>query len=231
MNFVEQHTWNHLSDHITRLDPDRQGLCVDVGLGDGDYYFEWFAGLGYDTIAIEPLPTEGALRAVEASRASLVQAALGDRVGEAKLFTARNIHSLYDGLWGEAENSHTVPMLTWQNVLETDDRVTALKLDIEGAENMVIRQLWSRPLPAVLSFEFGGVWQRNTGRGPWSMERVASLLHSLRTLHGLGYRHGVVIASGNTDSILFITLERRMDIDALFSPDCGWGNIVVWRET
>lgn len=232
MNFVETNTWQHFHDHIQRLDPDRRGWCIDVGIGDDDYYFEWFFKLGYPTLAIEPLPTDKANRAVEDSHVAFMQAALGAANGETHLHTARGIHSLYDGLWGESVASEVVKIATWKTVLERTgiNRITALKLDIEGAESLIIRQLEGNPLPAVLSFEFGGVWTRASGHGPWGMARTAEVMLSLRLLWGLGYREGVVISSGDSDHVQPITLERRMDIDKLFSPDCGWGNIVVWRE-
>lgn len=232
MNFVEQNTWNHLSDHITRLDPERLGWCVDVGIGEGDYYFEWFAQLGYKTLAIEPLPTEAARQAVESSGATFIEAALGATDGEVQLHTARGIHSTHKGLWGESEEVRTVSAMKWRQVIERVgiDRITALKLDIEGSEGIVIRQLWDCPLPSVLSFEFGGVWARSSGCGQWSVQGVMELLVNLRELWKLEYREGVVISSGDSDRVLPIVLERRMDIEALFTPDCNWGNIVVWQE-
>lgn len=232
MNFVEQNTWNHISDHITRLDPDHLGWCVDAGIGDGDYYFEWFAHLGYKTLAIEPLLTEAARRALKDGNVTFVEAALGSYDGETTLHTARGIHSTQEGLWGQSEATHTVDVHTWRYIVEFIgiERIAALKLDIEGSEGIVIRGLWDCPLPDVLSFEFGGVWQRASRQGQWTVKRETELLLNLRELWRLGYREGVVISSGDSDKVLPITLERRMDIDALFTPDCGWGNIVVWRE-
>lgn len=233
MNFVEQNTWQHFSDHIQRLDPDRLGWCVDVGIGDDDYYFEWFFKLGYPTLAIEPLPTDKATRAIEQSKVAFIQTALGNRDGETTLYSAHGIHSLHEGLWGDSEASQRVTVHTWRYITELVGitRIAALKLDIEGSEGIVIRQLWDCPLPDVLSFEFGGVWQRASRQGQWTAQRETQLLLNLRELWRLGYRQGVVISSGDSDKVLPITLERRMDIEALFSPDCGWGNIVVWRET
>lgn len=232
MNFVEQNTWNYLSDHITRLDPDRLGWCIDAGVGDGDYYFEWFKGLGYPTLAIEPLPTSEARRILEESGVRFLEVALGAADSIALMHTARNIHALDKGLWGESEDSHSVVVQTWETTLFQAGitRITALKLDIEGSEGAVIRQLPGKPTPGVVSFEFGGVWARSSGRGSWSMTKEAELLRSLRHLHGMDYREGVVISSGDSDRLLPIALERRMDIDALFPLDTNWGNIVVWME-
>lgn len=232
MNFVEQNTWEHIQTHITRLDPDRRGWCVDAGVGDGDYYFEWFAGLGYKTLAIEPLLTEAARFALANHNILFIEAALADYEGEAQLHTTHSgIHSLKEGLFGDSEGAHTVPVHTWRYVIELIgiEHIAALKLDIEGSEGMIIRQLWDNPLPSVMSFEFGGVWQRASGRGQWSPQSMVELLINLRLLWRLGYREGVVISSGDSDRVMPITLGRRMDIEALFTPDCGWGNIVVWR--
>lgn len=228
MNFVEQHTWDAIRNMITKFDPDRKGWCIDVGIGDGDYYFEWFARLGYRTLAIEPLPTEQAATACKAAGVELIPVALSDYKSVAQLHTVGSIHSLDAHLWGEPDNQHwvTVSTLAHEAYLHNADRLTALKLDIEGSEGRVLRSLRKSLLPSVLSFEFGGVWQRHTRQGQWSDDHMSELLATLAWLWHLGYKGGRVISSGDSDRIRKVSFYQP-SIDNLFTPDCNWGNIVA----
>lgn len=231
MNFVESTTWATLQTYLAAYDPDRTGWAIDVGIGDDDYYFEWLSRLGYQTVAVEPLPTEKALRALEESRVRLVEAALASIDGEATLYTARGIHSLHVGLWGAAEDRHAVRTMAWESLLEECgiDRIAVLKLDIEGGEYGVIRQLRPEVLPAILSFEFGGVWDQHTERGPWSEARVGMLIATFAMLEVLGYRDAVMISSGAQDRIVPTTIAELRD-GAWIDPECNWGNIVTRLE-
>lgn len=227
MNFVEEHTWSNIERLLNELDPEHKGWCIDAGIGDGDYYFEWFSNMGHPTIAIEPLPTFNAREAVTRSGALLMEVALSDKDGSATLYTSNNIRSLVEGLWGEVLSSHPVQTGTLRSIVPDADNWAALKLDIEGSEGIVLRQLVPGRLPAVLSFEFGGVWNRLEGIGPWSPARALELWDSLRRLFVLGYTKAIIVSSGDTDKVKETDLPI-IDFDALFTPDTNWGNIIVW---
>ncbi len=47
-----------LEQLLPDLDPQRQGICIDVGVGTFAFYCELFARLGFSTVAIEPSPTD-----------------------------------------------------------------------------------------------------------------------------------------------------------------------------
>ncbi len=230
MNFVEQRTWESIKALIEAIDPQREGWAVDVGIGDGDYYFEWFANLGYKTVAVEPLPTEAARKAVNRAGVAFYEVALDVIGGQTTMYTAGSIHSLYSGLWGSSVHEHTVDTATLDTILAGIDRITALKLDIEGAEGMVLRQLDRDKLPAVLSFEFGGVWSRVLATGSWSPERWQELQNNLLLLHKFGYTNAIVVSSGDRDRLQEVALPVA-DVDTLFPLDTNWGNIIVWRES
>lgn len=228
MNFVEQNTWNIIRDSIAIADPDCKGWCIDAGVGESDYYFEWFAALGYKTLAIEPLPTDQARAAGDLAGVDIAEIALSDHKGVAALYTVGTIHSLNGSLWGSAEQQHIVNTITLVDLIITNgiDSFTALKLDIEGAEGRVLRSLRKPILPSVLSFEFGGVWQRYTKQGQWSDDHMTELLATLAWLYHLGYKGGTVISSGDSDRIQEVSFNQP-SIDDLFTPDCNWGNIVA----
>lgn len=230
MNFVEKHTWNEISKLLNELDPEHKGWCVDAGIGDGDYYFEWFRNMGHPTIAIEPLPTDAAREAVIRSGALFEHAALATFDGEAKLYTSNNLHSLVEGLWGEVLSSKLVRTMTLGSVLLDVDHLSALKLDVEGAEGMVLRQLDPNKLPAIVCFEFGGMWTKASGTGSWTVERVKELQGNLQLVSSLGYTKAIIISSGDSDRIQKIELPV-VDFDELFTPDTNWGNIIVWGIT
>lgn len=231
MNFVEQNTWNTIRELITTHDPDHRGWCVDVGIGESDYYFEWFAALGYPTLAIEPLPTEQARNACKAVNVPLLEMALSDIAGASTLYSTGTIHSLEKVLWGAADNHRLVSSIRLSDVIATYriEHFTALKLDIEGHEGSVLRSLRTPILPTVLSFEFGGVWQKHTKQGQWSDRHMTELLATLAWLYHLGYKSGTVISSGDADRIQQVSFNQP-SIDDMFTPDCNWGNIVTVLE-
>ena len=45
-----------LTDLLPKIDPQRLGKCLDVGVGTFAFYCQKFAELGFEAIAVEPLP-------------------------------------------------------------------------------------------------------------------------------------------------------------------------------
>lgn len=232
MNFVESHTWTALRRLMTLYDPDRRGWAIDVGTGLGDYYFEWFHNFGYPTLAVDPIPTLEVRTLCQNLGVPLWEGALGADDGEALLTSHGDIHSLYPALWGETHSERNVPVRTLPSLIEQWNitELTVLKLDIEGAEWAVIQTLQGLDptlLPAYLSFEFGGVWARRMGVGPWAKEGFEHLLGSLALLREYGYETGMVIASGDNDTLTPFDFKRQNGYDDLFPLDINWGNIIA----
>ena len=114
--------------------------------------------------------------------------------------------------------------MTLPTLLDTigAERATALKLDIEGVEPIILLQLERERLPAVLAFEFGGVHRCGERLGAWSASAVGQLRAAVRTLPGLGYRSGLAIVAAAGDEM------RPLDFrELVFEPEDAWGNIVV----
>lgn len=226
MNFVEQHTWTLIRSLILELDPNREGWCIDAGAGLDDYYFEWFSNHGYKTALIEPLPTLAVRQACAWHSVYLIQAALDSKDGVGTLHTLAdgNLHSLHPALWGESRSSTEVLTMTLPSALDAVgiEHVTALKLDIEGAEPTVLCQLERWRLPSVLAFEFGGVHCCCEGIGAWSDGATRQLQDAVQRLPGLGYRAGLLIVASLGSEMRPLDFE-----DLAFEPRDAWGNIVV----
>ena len=224
MNFVEQHTWTLMRSLILELDPNRDGWCIDAGAGVDNFYFQWLHDHGYKTILVEPLPTEHVRRLCSHIGVPLLELALDSWDGVGVLHTQRDgyFHSMRSELWGETIRETSVLTMTLPTLLELRKicLLTALKLDIEGAEPPILEQLDQICLPTVLSFEWGGVWRRHEEKGPWSKDALAKLRIAVARLPELGYQSGLVIT--NTEEL------RPLDYaDLTFQPNDAWGNIVV----
>ena len=101
-------------------------------------------------------------------------------------------------------------------------RITALKLDIEGAEPDVLQSITAEQKPAVIAFEFGGQVRMREGTGAWSIEARRDIYASLEHLASLGYENGIMIVAGNGEEL------RPLDFDgSIFKADDAWGNVVI----
>lgn len=230
MHDVECTTWEIISALIQEADPARDGWVIDAGLGNDDYYCEWTHNMGYKSLAIEPDPTPGAVNACEVSRIPLVSAALGGSEGVAILYSApeRELRSLHGDVWGGMEDAGDVEVVTLPLLLRQYgvERVTLLKLDIEGAEPDVIRtllELDKDALPSVICFEFGGEGTAECGRGPWSTAHQKRVSAAFKTLRRLGYKWGMLVGSGDG---LFV---REVNGKLNFSLSDNWGNAIMTR--
>lgn len=232
MHDVERITWDIVNRMMQEVDPDRAGWAVDAGLGQGDYYCEWTHNMGYQSIAIEPAPTKDAMTACKASHIKLVSAALGAEDGSATLYSApqRDLRSLHGDLWGGMDDAGQVLVLSLPTLLRQYgiDKVTLLKLDIEGAEPDVLStlpELSDAQLPEIVCFEFGGEGIAGSQRGPWATEHQHKVGLVTQMLRKLGYKWGVLVGSGDS---LFV---RRMNGKSNFCPADNWGNAIMSRYT
>lgn len=227
---------------LPRLDRRRRGLCIDVGVGTFAFFCEHFARLGFATTAVEPLPVAQLRRICSSLSINLIEGCLSDHDGVETLHIGSfegvenlNLSSIEPQWWGTSANSQVVPAMTLGTLLVRSPvtRVTCLKLDIEGAEARVIRQLRTLPsslLPLVVVFEYGGGAHRGDGRGGWSVEFLKPTLESIEILSGLGYRWGVILDSASGTGERVVTLDPRVATTAeMFDPNAEYGNLIVSR--
>lgn len=225
---------------LPKLDPNRDGLCIDVGVGTFAFYCEVFAQLGFKTIAVEPLPV-GKLRKLSQQYAmTLMECCLSNQDGTQSLYLGsfagllnHNFNSLAPEWFGSSSKVKAVSVLSLPTFLNkiSAEKITILKLDIEGWEYNVIKQLpqlASQLLPQIIMFEYGGGVNRNQGQKGWSQDFLQKTLDCLSVLKDCGYGSSVMIDFDPQSQEQFFNLQS-LDIrdDSLFSKNAVYGNIIT----
>ena len=234
MNIVEQKTWLVILAALERLDPQRLGTCIDVGAGDDHYYFEWLYNLGWaNTVVVEPLPNEDVKRLCNQYRLRLIEKALDIRVTPLKAVmfsTGNGVNSLLP-IWGNEYHINPVEVTTlWGLMGELEDPPLALlKLDIEGAEPRMIRDLHNIRLPLVVSFEFGGHGTLGSRTGGWQETALWDLREGLDRMASLGYHDAYLIAEVDGQEAMCRRFDPRSQRWP-FEDAMVWGNIVALRQ-
>ncbi|NJL46441.1 MAG: FkbM family methyltransferase [Leptolyngbyaceae cyanobacterium SM2_5_2] len=228
---------------LPELDPHRQGLCVDVGVGTFAFYCELFAQLGFTTVAVEPAPTEQ-LRAISQRHGiQLLELCLSDQVGTQTLHLGQfasvanaNFSSLSADWFGASGRTQTVPTLDLAGLLERvqASQITAFKLDIEGWEPVVIKQFSALPdalLPEIVMFEYGGGSSYAQRQSGWSPQFLAGTLDCLKTLQQRGYNFSIMIdyAPGSRPKV-FDLQKLNLAEETPFYSNGVYGNILSLRH-
>ena len=174
-----------LSKILPTIDEQREGICLDIGVGTFAFYCEIFAKLGFKTVAVEPLPIDVLRQRCSHYGITLLEACVSEVSGRQTLHIGTfqgsenlNLSSLESDWWGSSAKTIQVQSLTLSQVLSSVDtkKVTCIKIDVEGAESRIIRQFISLSkslLPNVVMFEYGGGGRKAAGQKGWS-EKFAS---------------------------------------------------------
>lgn len=231
-----------LSYLIADIDPKKQGICIDVGVGTFAFYCEVFAQLNYSTIAVEPLPTQKLKQVCQRHHIQLIEACLSDHLGKQSLYLGkfaglpnRNFSSLSPGWFGTSKGCVEVPTLTLQALVQTiSTSITCLKLDIEGWELNVLKQLpelTSQCLPKIIMFEYGGGGCKKRKTGGWNRERLALTSQCLKILQRCGYQTLIVIDFSPQSSEKIIDLLSLTDHDSIFEDHYIYGNAIALQAS
>ncbi|MEQ8999220.1 MAG: FkbM family methyltransferase [Coleofasciculus sp. B1-GNL1-01] len=229
------------------IDEKREGICIDVGVGTFTFYCELFADLGFKTFAVEPLPCNTLQQMCQFYGITLFENCLADINGVQTLHIGTfqgndnlNLCSLEKDWWGASTKTVQVECLTLNKLLsdintqKSTQKITCLKLDIEGAELTVIRQLLELPeslLPSVVMFEYGGGDNRETGEKGWSQKFLDATLECLEILKLCGYSFSLIIeASKEATESIFDLQKHNLDPDQIFNSQAIWGNIISFRN-
>ncbi len=232
-----------LENLLPDLDPDRQGLCVDVGVGTFAFYCELFARLGFATVAVEPSPTDKLRALCQQYSIQLIEQCLSDQVGTQTLYMGQfanlansNFSSLAADWFGASSSTRSVPTLDLATLLRqvTAPYITAFKLDIEGWEPVVIQQfveLPSKQLPQVVMFEYGGGGSRAQGSKGWSPNFFQGTMTCLEVLQQQGYAFSVMVdyASG-TQAKVFDLQSLDLAHESPFCANGVYGNILCFHQ-
>lgn len=132
------------------------GLCFDVGANMGERS-ETLLSAGMRVVAFEPQAS--CVNQINArcgrygDRLQICQSGLGDKPGEATLYT--NVNTVVSSLrqdWDEFQGSTRIPVTTLDREIVTYGRPDYCKIDVEGWELEVLKGL-SQPLP-LISIEY-----------------------------------------------------------------------------
>ncbi|MFN5516605.1 MAG: FkbM family methyltransferase [Cyanobacteriota bacterium] len=226
---------------LPRIDPQRRGLCIDVGVGTFAFYCQQFAEMGYPTWAVEPLPAPELKRLVARLNIRLWELCLSNREGTQTLYVGRfaglfnrNFSSLSPGWFGASARPKEVATQTLTGLLapENPEQVTCLKLDIEGWEWPVIQQLPQlnpAQLPQILMFEYGGGASKAKGKQGWSADFYQQTLHCLETLRDCGYGQSFRIDFAPESREKVFNLQEIGALEEVFEENCVYGNIISLR--
>ncbi|BFM38778.1 FkbM family methyltransferase [Synechocystis sp. LKSZ1] len=236
-----------LTHFLPLVDPQRQGLCLDVGVGTFAFYCEQFARLGFPTVAVEPLPVPQLKRLAKALSFQLIEACLSDTNGQQTLYQGRfagffnsNFSSLSPDWFGASPRATLVPTQTLPTLIQAlqPGQITCLKLDIEGWEFNVLKQLPLLPAalrPKVILFEYGGGASKHRDEKGWSQHFFEGTLNCLRVLQACGYQDSLLIDfAPQTQETRFHlpTIETTTDESLLnlFPDHCIYGNIISFLD-
>jgi FkbM family methyltransferase len=236
---VEYLTMDLLAALMPTLDPLREGLAIDVGVGTANLYFCLFRNLGYRTHAFEPLPTPYIAYLLRLFGARLHIACLSNHDGESDIFvgslegkTLLDTSSLDANWWGGSaitERVRTIDMAHLQTLVGTR-RITCLKLDVEGHEPVLVRQIgsWSKEeLPRILVIEYGGGAPRESGEKAWSPKATLDLRKSIQLLSDYGYAQAMRIDSSAWPTCKVEHLDDVLkDFDGFFPNTSNYGNLI-----
>lgn len=240
----ENYCQKFLAEYLPKIDTEKQGVCIEVGVGTFAFYCVLFAQLGYQTIAIEPLVGDQLRNICQQNKIDLLESCLSDVDGEQTLYIGSfqgnqntNLSSLVPDWWGASSQKVTVPSLSFNSLISDVQikQITCLKIDVEGAEVIILRQLKqisSSVLPEVVMFEYGGGDSKESANKGWSAEFVAQTNECLTILKECGYLQGIIIDESDVENPVKFSFSEQLDktFDNLFKSDFQWGNIIVSKQ-
>lgn len=228
---------------LPQIDQDRKGLCIDVGVGTFALYCETFARDGFDTVAVEPLPTTAITKLCHSLDILLIESCVYNNDGIQTMYTGTysglenlNLSSIRSDWWGSSSNSVEVRSMSLDTLLRTihASLITCLKLDVEGVESVIIQQLQqvnTSLLPAVVVFEYGGGGIRQDGKAGWSEVGINDTLSCFSILKDLHYRTTILVDSSPDSKELVIDLAKINVLpDILFHPHSTYGNAISFLD-
>ncbi|MGB3535778.1 MAG: FkbM family methyltransferase [Microcoleaceae cyanobacterium] len=232
-----------LEQILKAIDREKIGICIDVGVGTFAFYCERFARLGFETIAVEPLPNLKLRQICQTHDIDLIECCLSDtneiqnlHIGTFAGFSNRNFSSLDPNWFGASNNTKSVQSITLANLLNqlAAPKITCFKLDIEGWESIVIKQLPELPesmLPQIIMFEYGGGANRQSRKAGWASQFVTATKQCLSVLKDCGYGFSVIIDfAPDAKELIFDLQASDLNLDTIFRANSIYGNIICCRH-
>lgn len=240
MSYVELCTQDLLRYFLKKIDPKREGITIDIGLGSHDFYCKFFKLLGWQSIAVEPLPTEEAYQVCQVNNITLIESAIAESDGKVLMYIGNrngqedyNLNSLRGDWWGSSTESREVNSMSLTTLLNqiNSTEITCLKIDVEGMEYLIIKQMEeieTSLLPKILVFEYGGGGTKESEQGGWSKEIIAETLKCLEILSKLCYKSAIIVdfTPGLKGGMLELNQSIKLNSN-IFPPASTYGNIIV----
>ncbi|NEP77966.1 MAG: FkbM family methyltransferase [Okeania sp. SIO3B3] len=232
-----------LHNILPQVDSKRGGICIDVGVGTFAFYCEMFSMLGFETVAVEPLPIKSLRSLCEWHKIKLIEGCLSDINGTQNLYVGTwandvnfNFSSLASDWFGSSTEARKVQSLTLLKLLSKvkPKKLACLKIDVEGMELSIIKQLVDLPkslLPKVVMFEYGGASSRKDGKNGWSDKFLKSTMTCLSVLKKCGYSFSIMVdAVKDMKEKIFDLQVSDIDPDSIFPLNASYGNIILLRD-
>jgi FkbM family methyltransferase len=223
------------------IDKEREGWAIDIGVGTFCFYCQRFECLGFRTAAVEPLAVEELRTLCSNSKIQLIETCIADKNGTATLYKGTfqeeenlNLNSLRSDWWGIGKDPVEVPTMTLQSLVQklSAEKITCIKLDVEGLEFSVIKQiaqLNDKQIPRLIMFEYGGGGTRESRKGGWSGDIFGETLASLKILSNLGFDKTILVDSSATEPRIQ-SLQGQKEFETYFGSEFIYGNIITSRH-
>ena len=214
--------------------------AIEIGCGTFAFYCELFDKLGLKSVAVEPLPVKELKDLCYYRGIPLVESCVADHDGLIDLYIGSfqenenfNLNSTRPNWWGATSTVKTVKSMTLQSLINefSMKSINCLKIDIEGAEYSVLKQMSeisSLLIPKVLMFEYGGGGTFESQQGGWKEEFLQDTINILNFLHTLGYQKIIKIDSeqGSKEKIWHLS-DIATESKTIFDSGNIYGNIIA----
>jgi hypothetical protein len=147
-----------------------------------------------------------------------------------------NFSSLAADWFGSSPSTKIVETLSLPTLLNQlhSQELTCLKIDVEGWESTIIRQLSDLPrslLPKVIMFEYGGGSHRQTGDRGWSSKYMQATMQCLDVLKSCGYGTSILVDMvSRTQERVFDLQKDTLKPDSIFYENAVYGNIISFLD-
>jgi FkbM family methyltransferase len=232
-----------LAELLPSIDENRYGITIEIGVGSFAFYCELFAKCGFRSIAVEPLPTKHLREICRARGIELIESCVSEVEGNVDLYVGTfdgsentNLNSMRSDWWGVTGEKRIVPSMRLLTLVQRINapKITCLKIDVEGLELAIIKQLSLLPpeyVPSVIMFEYGGGGSLASGKGGWSQELLMGTMSCLEILRDFGFRQIIQIDSLEGSIARACDLQSTpIEPEAFFDKGNTYGNFIGLKE-
>lgn len=240
---VEKKIFTLIPYLLKKYDKRKIGVAIDIGVGTFNFYCEVFKDEGFNTYAIEPLPSENLQKLVKERNINLISACITGFNGKIMIYSGQfhgsqssDLSSIHKSWWGVNEQSNVslVDSIRLEKLFSeySIDQITYMKIDTEGSEWEIISQfqeLDRTTLPKIVEFEYGGGASKHEQKAGWSQEYFSKTIDCISTLKECGYKY-VLVFDREENQPLFYTLRSLRNIKHIFKETYVYGNLIFFKE-